>query len=75
MKTTKSTQTNPIRRLLSLAAVVSCLGFAACSNLAGTADREAVKPFRVASYIDQSGARSNNEPADAALGLGYEWFY
>ena len=75
VKTTKSTLTNPLRLSLVLGAVFFCIGFAACSDVAGTAANKSIKANRVASYMTQSNAESDSEPIDSELSPYYEWWY
>jgi len=55
--------------------VVSWIGLAACSDLAGTAGEQTMAPYRVATYMDDSKPRSDRQPIDPDLGFAYEWFY
>jgi hypothetical protein len=74
MKTKKSIHTNSIRRLLVLVPVI-LIAFAACSDLAGTAQNQSATTNRVGTYVDQIQKEPSDESGGADLDPTYEWFY
>ena len=75
METTESIPTRPIGRLLILAAIFTCMGLAACADVAGTGAEDSIKPYGATSYMTQSKSESDNDPAESDLSPPYEWFY
>ena len=75
MKTQKPVQTNSIYQSLLVIAVMSSMGVAGCSNLAGTAEEHAATSYRVATYTDQSKESSDSRHIDSDPEPAYEWFY
>jgi hypothetical protein len=55
--------------------MISCMGLAACSNLASTTGEESLGQYRVATYVDDNKPRSQTLPTDQDPGPAYEWFY
>jgi hypothetical protein len=72
MKANKSIHTNSIHRLLVMGSVVLPLAFGACSSVGGTAGSQTPK---VASYLEQSQQKPDNQPVDSDSDPTYEWFY
>jgi hypothetical protein len=74
MKTKKSIHTNSIRRLLVLVPVI-LIAFAACSDLAGTAQNQSATTNRVGTYVEQTQEKLGDQSATDDLDPAYEWFY
>ena len=74
MKTKKSIHTNSIRRLLVLVPVI-LIAFAACSDLAGTAQNQSATTNRVGAYVEQIQKKPYDQSGGADLDPTYEWFY
>jgi hypothetical protein len=51
------------------------MGFAACSDVAGTAANKSIKANRVASYMRQGNAESDSESIESELSPYYQWWY
>jgi hypothetical protein len=71
----KIEQINFVHRPLLMVLMISWMGPTACSNLASTAGKENPGPYRVATYVDDSKSRSENQPTDQGPDPAYEWFY
>ena len=69
----KIEHTNSIHRLFLIVPMISWMALAACSNVASTAGED--NSYRVATYLDDSKPRSENQPIDQNPGPAYEWFY
>jgi hypothetical protein len=74
MKTKESIHTNSIRRLLMLVPVI-LIAFAACSDLAGTAQNQSATTNRVGTYVDQIQQKPSDQSGGAEPDPTYEWLY
>jgi hypothetical protein len=75
VETTESIPTKPIRRLLILAAIFTCMALAACADVAGTGAEASMRPSGTTSYMTQRKTESDSDPAESDLSPAYEWFY
>jgi hypothetical protein len=67
--------TNSIYRLFLMVPMISWMGLAACSDLASTAGKENLGPYRVATYVEDTKPRSEDRTTNQDPGPAYEWFY
>ncbi|HYZ74487.1 MAG TPA: hypothetical protein VE641_15530 [Chthoniobacterales bacterium] len=74
MKTKKSIHADSIRRLLVVVPVI-LIAFAACSDLAGTAQNQSATTNRVGTYFEPTRANLGDQSAINDLDPAYEWSY
>jgi hypothetical protein len=75
MTKTQLTKGAGVQAIVVLIVPVICsMAFAACSNLAGTAQNQATTN-RVGTYIAQKQEKAGDQPGEADPDPTYEWFY